>query len=306
MLFVKQQDGVIMYNPQLDTFIAVAEQGSFSKAAEKLYITPTAVMKQINALEAHLGFPLFFRTNHGLAMTAAGENFLQDAKYILDYSARAIESARKINAEESNKPIRIGTSIMTPAKFLLDIWSQIQTADSSLKIELIPFDNTPENAREILSNLGKHIDMVAGIYDDRLIEYANCAVTHLADKRIALAFPLTHPLAGKEQITAEDIRGQSVMLVRTSWVEYVGGLRRDLTACDVRVVDFDFYSLNVFNEAVKQNLPIMVIDGWENIHPLMKIIPIEWEHSIPFGIMYGKEPSRQVASFIKIIQHITK
>jgi len=42
---------------------------------------------------------------------------------------------------------------------------------------------------EILSNLGKHIDMVAGIYDDRLIEYANCAVTHLADKRIALAFP---------------------------------------------------------------------------------------------------------------------
>ncbi|PWL99315.1 MAG: hypothetical protein DBY04_01520 [Clostridiales bacterium] len=37
-----------MHNPQLDTFIAVTEQGSFSKAAEKLYITPTAVMKQIN------------------------------------------------------------------------------------------------------------------------------------------------------------------------------------------------------------------------------------------------------------------
>lgn len=114
--FVKRRNGDIMCNPQLDTFVAVAEQGSFSKAAEKLYITPTAVMKQINALEAHLGFPLFFRTNHGLAMTAAGENFLQDAKYILDYSARAIESARKINAEESNKPIRIGTSIMTPRK----------------------------------------------------------------------------------------------------------------------------------------------------------------------------------------------
>lgn len=48
-----------MYNPQLDTFVAVAEQGSFSKAAEKLYITPTAVMKQINALESHLGFALF-------------------------------------------------------------------------------------------------------------------------------------------------------------------------------------------------------------------------------------------------------
>lgn len=50
--FVKRRNGDIMYNPQLDTFVAVAEQGSFSKAAEKLYITPTAVMKQINALES--------------------------------------------------------------------------------------------------------------------------------------------------------------------------------------------------------------------------------------------------------------
>ena len=143
-----------MYNPQLDTFVAVAEQGSFSKAAEKLYITPTAVMKQINALESHLGFALFVRTNHGLSLTTAGESFLQDTKYIVSYSARAKRKAKNIDEIEHNKPIRIGTSIMTPAKFLLDIWSQIQAKDPSLKIELIPFDNTPENAQEILSNLG--------------------------------------------------------------------------------------------------------------------------------------------------------
>lgn len=295
-----------MYNPQLDTFIEVTEQGSFSKAAEKLYITPTAVMKQINALEAHLGIALFSRTNHGLALTAAGESFLQDAKYILNYSARAIEKARNIDARESSTPIRIGTSIMTPVKFLLDIWSQIQAMDPSLKIELIPFDNTPENAREILSNLGQHIDMVAGIYDDRLLEFAGCRVAHLNDKHLSLAVPLTHPLAHRERITADDIRGQSVMLVRKSWGEYVGALRRDLTANDVRVVDFNFYSLGVFNEAVKGNLPIMAIDGWENVHPLMKIIPLEWEHTIPFGIMYGREPSKQVTSFIRIVQQITK
>lgn len=35
----------MMYNPQLDTFICVVESGSFSKAAEKLYISPTAVIK---------------------------------------------------------------------------------------------------------------------------------------------------------------------------------------------------------------------------------------------------------------------
>ena len=36
----------MMYNPQLDTFLCVAESGSFNKAAEKLYISPPAVIKQ--------------------------------------------------------------------------------------------------------------------------------------------------------------------------------------------------------------------------------------------------------------------
>ena len=43
-----------MYNPQLDTFLCVAEAGSFNKAAEKLYISPPAVIKQINLLEERL------------------------------------------------------------------------------------------------------------------------------------------------------------------------------------------------------------------------------------------------------------
>ena len=70
-----------MYNPQIETFISVAESGSFSKAAEAFYISPTAVMKQINTLEERLGITLFNRTNHGLALTEAGKSFLQDAKY---------------------------------------------------------------------------------------------------------------------------------------------------------------------------------------------------------------------------------
>lgn len=44
----------MMYNPQLETFLCVVDSGSFSKAAERLYITPPAVIKQINALESNL------------------------------------------------------------------------------------------------------------------------------------------------------------------------------------------------------------------------------------------------------------
>lgn len=61
-----------MYNPQLETFIRVADAGSFNKAAEQSYITPTAVIKQINLLEADLGVKLFARTHRGLTLTKAG------------------------------------------------------------------------------------------------------------------------------------------------------------------------------------------------------------------------------------------
>lgn len=60
-----------MYNSQLDTFLKVADSGSISKAAEKLYISTTAVIKQINILEQGIGVKLFVRTHRGLKLTEA-------------------------------------------------------------------------------------------------------------------------------------------------------------------------------------------------------------------------------------------
>lgn len=295
-----------MYNPQIETFIKVAESGSFSRAAEMLFISPPAVMKQVNALESRLGFLLFERTKHGVTLTNAGRSFLQDAKYIIDYSSRAIEKAKDIDERENNQSVRIGTSVMTPAKFLMDIWTEIQGIAPNLKIELIPFENTPENAREILKNLGQHIDMVAGIYDDWLINDRGFQVAHLYDKQILVAVPLTHPFASKKVITKEDLKQSGVMLIKEGWNKYVDEMRMYAVKHGVKVTDFDFFSLNVFNRAVKENVPIIAIEGWESIHPLLKIIPVEWDYTIPYGIMYSREPSDQVKRFIGIIQKINK
>ena len=65
---------VIMYNPQLETFLCVVESGSFSKAADKLYVSAPAVIKQINSLERSLGLQLFERTHRGLKVTTAGKS----------------------------------------------------------------------------------------------------------------------------------------------------------------------------------------------------------------------------------------
>ena len=63
-----------MYHPLLNTFIAVADYGSFTKAAEALYVSPTAVMKQMNSLEQHLDLKLVERTPGGIHLTEAGED----------------------------------------------------------------------------------------------------------------------------------------------------------------------------------------------------------------------------------------
>lgn len=293
-----------MLNPQIATFIAVAESGSFSKTAEALFISPTAVMKQINALEERVEISLFNRTNHGLQLTEAGKSFLQDAKYVADYSARAIDKAKEFDKKAKRQSIRIGTSIMTPVKFLLDMWTEIQKQSATIQIELIPFENTPENAREILKNLGKHIDVVAGIYDDYFLVERECQAIWLSDKTLRLAVPLTNPLANKDVLTYDDLRKTGVMFIAKGW-KIMDEIRRDLIFHDIDLIDFDFFNLDAFNVAVKNNVPIMAIDGWENIHPLLKIVPVEWDYKIPFGIMYSPEPTKKVEDFIKILKNIT-
>ena len=84
-----------MYNPQLETFLRVADLGSFNKAAEQNYITPTAVIKQINLLESELGVQLFVRTHRGVRLTEAGESLYKDSKYIINYCRDSIERAKK-------------------------------------------------------------------------------------------------------------------------------------------------------------------------------------------------------------------
>ncbi|MCM1441569.1 MAG: LysR family transcriptional regulator [Roseburia sp.] len=295
-----------MYNPQIETFIKVAESGSFSKAAEMLFISPPAVMKQINGLESRLGLLLFERTNHGLALTNAGKSFLQDAKYVMEYSSRAIEKAKDIDARENGQSIRIGTSVMTPAKFVMDMWSEIQQSTPALKIELIPFENNSVNSVEILKNLGQHIDIVAGLYDDAFLEERQCKAAHLYDKQLLFAIPLAHKLNGKAKITMQDLSGKTVYLIRRGWNKYIDELRQDLTANGVMIKDFEMFNLGAFNKAAQENLPIITVEGWEDVHPLLKIVRADWGYNIPFGILYSPTPSKQVKQFIGIVQKISR
>ena len=77
--------------------------------------------------------------------------------------------------KKSEDIIRIGTSSMTPAQVLVDLWPKLQEECPGVKFQLVPFDNTPENAREILANLGQNIDVIAGIFDETMLNLRRCA-----------------------------------------------------------------------------------------------------------------------------------
>ncbi len=296
-----------MYNPQLDTFIAVVDAGSFTKAANTLYISPTAVIKQINLLEEKLNLKLFVRTHRGLILTEAGKSIYHDAKYMVQYAKDSVIRAQNAMKKEDTV-IRIGTSPMTPSQILVDLWPKVHELCPNIKFRLVPFENTPENAREILKNLGQNIDMVAGIFDETLLEFRQCDGLELFKEPICCAVSLQHPLASRERLKVEDLYGENLMLLQRGQMKQVDILRDDLhhNHPQIHIVDFDFFNTEVFNQCENGNNVLMAVASWKNVHPLLKIIPMEWNHAIPFGLLHSHNPSPAVqlciSALIKLYQ----
>ena len=295
-----------MYSPQLKTFLRVADAGSFNKAAEESFITPTAVIKQINSLEESLGVKLFDRSHRGLRLTKAGRSMYQDARYIIQYCRDSVTRAKNAMQEDENI-IRIGSSPMTPAQLLMALWAKINERCPDIKFQIVPSENTPENAREILGNLGKNIDVVGGIFDETMLELRGCAGLELARGRVCCAVSIHHRLSEKDRLQISDLYGENLLLMHRGWSHYVDQLRDDLWQHhpQIHIVDFDFYSMDVFNRCKNTNDVLLAIPGWANIHPLLKAILVEWEHSIPYfkEVRHCKFNKENTQLFFAMVDH---
>ena len=95
--------------PSLATFVAVAEHGSFSRAAERLFATQPAVSKRVAALEADLGVALIDRLGRGIRLTEAGETFLVSARRLLADARASREEVRALGSAVTGR-LRLGTS----------------------------------------------------------------------------------------------------------------------------------------------------------------------------------------------------
>ena len=96
----------------------------------------------------------------------------------------------------------------------------------------------------------------------------------------------------------------NLMLMRREWSNYVDRLRDDIwqNHSQIHIVDFDFYNVEVFNRCENSNDVLLAISGWASVHPLLKVIPVEWEHSIPYGLLHSPNPSENVRQFLAAAQ----
>lgn len=85
---------------QLRYFVAVANKGGISAAAQELCIAQPALTRQMQGLEDEIGVPLFDRVPRGVVLTEAGKQLLEDAKRLLDDTVTARERARRAGRGE--------------------------------------------------------------------------------------------------------------------------------------------------------------------------------------------------------------
>ena len=141
-----------------------------------------------------------------------------------------------------------------------------------------------------------------------MLEVRACEGLELSREPFCCAVSIHHKLAEKDQLKIQDLYGQNLLLMHRGWSHYVDRLRDDIwqNHSKIKIVDFDFYNMNIFNRCENSNDVLLVIPGWANVHPLLKVIPVEWDHTIPYGLLHAPQPTDTVKRFLAAAQGVAK
>jgi transcriptional regulator, LysR family len=195
---------------QMRYVIAIADTGSFTRAAERCFVVQSSLSHQIKALERELGVALFARTSRRVELTAAGEAFLPAARASVEAAERAAVDALATSG-------RIGGTLtvgVIPTVTAVDI-------PHTLRI----FHETHPEVRLHLHSGGSNDFITAiahGSMDVALLglhesfEPDHVAWRHLAREKLVAVIPTTHRLAGRRRLRLSDLSDET-------FVDFPGG-----------------------------------------------------------------------------------
>ncbi|MDO4493753.1 MAG: LysR family transcriptional regulator [Clostridia bacterium] len=195
---------------RLEYFVAVAETLSFTKAANRCFISQTAMTQQIQALEKDIGVALFLRDKHHVSLTPAGRVYLGEAQKIL---ARASEATRlaKLAAAGEEGEIVVGFPAGFGESDGTDLLSAFRSAHPGIRIKLV---------RDTVSGLMVKLEAgecaAAFVISSESVhrKYPDAAFRFLKNYPLMAVLPLGHPLAGRGFITYADLAPERFIIMQ--------------------------------------------------------------------------------------------
>lgn len=182
---------------QLETFLAVIEAGSFSRAAERLHRTQPAVSLSIKRLEEEIGEPLFDRTSKGGTLTEAGKSLQFFAKRMLNLREEAVSSIQELQGLFRGR-LSIGANESISQFLLPPLLLEYRKQHPNIKIEVY------RNLSERIPNevLERSLDFGFLSYEPADPRLVSRVVAR--DEHVLVVHP-SHPLAGRQDVRLSDL-----------------------------------------------------------------------------------------------------
>lgn len=186
---------------QMEYIIQISEERSITKAAEKLFITQSALNQQLQKLEKELGIALFIRTRSDWQLTPAGEIYVNTARQILNLKKDAYSQIQDLK-ESGNRRISLGLIPERGVNMFTAIYPEFHKKFPDIRIDPVEC-----NVRT-MQNLITRNELDLGLITLAPAQKDENTYIHMEDEEIFLAVPSCHPLAvsGSEQAdTAPEI-----------------------------------------------------------------------------------------------------
>jgi DNA-binding transcriptional LysR family regulator len=185
---------------QLEVLIAVAQEKSFSRAAERLHRTQPAISQAIRRLETEIGEPLFDRSSKDGTMTATGRVLFGHAQQMLNLRHSAHAAIKELRGLQRGK-LSLSANEYT-VMYLLPILPVLRARHPHIKIEV---------KRSLASRISSEIlarETEIGIVSFKPNDPSVASVPVLTDE-LALIVPLNHPLATKQVVSVRELGAES-------------------------------------------------------------------------------------------------
>lgn len=192
---------------ELKYIVAVAREKHFGRAAEACFVSQPTLSVAIKKLEEELDVKLFERGSSEVSVTPLGEEIVRQAQAVIEQAA-AIKEIAKRGKDPVSGPLRLGV-IYTIGPYLLP--DLVKNAIERVpQMPLLLQENFTAKLLEMLRTGELDCAIMAEPFPD-----TGLAVAPLYDEPFMAAVPATHPLAGRERISAEELKRETMLLLGT-------------------------------------------------------------------------------------------